>query len=169
MLFKRQHVLVHYPVITALDESAEQCRNIDEDGGILLGCYRGPHLEITDFTRSGPCDERKRYSFVRQDPAHQAAATNAWRKSGETTTFIGEWHTHPYGGPEPSRVDTGSWSELVRNAGTAMVFAVVAPERWTLYLVRPSVFRSREKRMFRNSEGELGAVFETKMPLSATI
>jgi integrative and conjugative element protein (TIGR02256 family) len=157
-------VLVHYPVIAALDECAAKCRNTDEDGGILLGCYRGPHLEVTDFTRSAPGDERRRYSFVRQDPAHQTAATRAWRKSGETTTFIGEWHTHPYGAPEPSGIDTNSWFDLARNAGSAMVFAVVAPERWALYLVRLGMFRSREKRLFRSSEGELGAVFEAKIP-----
>jgi integrative and conjugative element protein (TIGR02256 family) len=169
VLLKRPHVLVHYPVIAALDGSVEKCRSADEDGGILLGCYRGPHLEITDFTRSAPGDERGRHSFVRQDSAHQAAATKAWRKSKETTTFIGEWHTHPYGAPEPSGIDTNSWFELVKNADNAMVFAVVAPERWALYLARPSIFGPREKRMFRNSEGELGAVFETKKPRQADI
>jgi hypothetical protein len=90
VLFKRPHVLVHYPVIALLDESAEQCRDTDEDGGILIGNYRGPHLEITSFTRSAPGDERQCYSFMRQDSAHQKIATKAWRESRETTTFIGE-------------------------------------------------------------------------------
>lgn len=164
MLFKRLHVLVHYPVIALLDEKAENCRNADEDGGILIGSYRGPHLEIVSFTRSAPGDERKRYSFVRQDEVHQATATDAWRKSGETATFIGEWHTHPYGAPEPSGIDTGSWFDLAKNAGSSMAFAVVAPGQWALYLVRPGLFRFREKRLFRSSEGELGAVFQLKAP-----
>lgn len=164
MLFKRPHVLVHYPVIALLDEIAEKCRDADEDGGILIGSYRGPHLEISSFTRSGPGDERRRYSFVRQDAAHQTTATKAWQESGKTITFVGEWHTHPHGPPEPSWIDTGGWFELARNAGNMMTFAVVAPGRWSLYLVRPGVFRFREKRLFRTSEGELGAVFETKAP-----
>jgi integrative and conjugative element protein (TIGR02256 family) len=153
---------VHYPAIALLDESAEKCRNADEDGGILIGSYRGPHLEITSFTRSAPGDERRRYSFVRQDSVHQMTATKAWQESGETTTFIGEWHTHPYGAPVPSGTDKSSWFELARNAGNAMAFAVVAPEHWALYLVRPGIFSLREKQLFRTSEGELGAVFEIK-------
>lgn len=146
--------------MAALDEKAEKCRDADEDGGIFLGSYRGPHLEVTDLTRSGPTDERRRYSFVRQDLAHQESATKAWRKSNETVTFIGEWHTHPSGGPDPSTTDLDSWSGLARNAGNPMVFAVVAPGRWTLYLIRSGFFRMPSRPLVRVQEGELGVVFQ---------
>lgn len=162
MLLKpKPRVLLHYPVIAMLDERAEKCAGANEDGGILLGSYRGPHLEVMGFTRSGKADERRRYSFIRQDSLHQETATKAWRKSSKTVTFVGEWHTHPLGGPDPSGIDLDSWSELVQNAKEPMVFAVVAPKRWALYLIRSGLFQRRSKSLVPIEKGELGVVFQT--------
>jgi len=61
-----------------------------EAGGLVLGNYRGPHVEILKCTTPMPADVRTRFGFVRQDPGHQQAATADWRKSGGTVNFVGE-------------------------------------------------------------------------------
>ena len=85
-----------------------RCRGQAEQGGILIGAYRGEGLEVVDLTEAAPADERALTRFVRQDPAHQAAATAAWEASGGQVTMVGEWHTHPFGEPSPSRTDLGT-------------------------------------------------------------
>lgn len=82
-----------------------------EAGGILLGCYRGPHVEILECTTPMPLDKRTRYGFVRSDPGHQRRALAAWNASNRTVNFVGEWHTHPEERPSPSRVDRDTWAD----------------------------------------------------------
>src|SRR5882757_868914 len=82
-----------------------------EAGGILLGCYRGPHVEILECTTPMPLDKRTGHGFVRRDPGHQRAALAAWKASDRTVNFVGEWHTHPEERPSPSRVDRATWSD----------------------------------------------------------
>jgi integrative and conjugative element protein (TIGR02256 family) len=82
-----------------------------EAGGILLGCYRGPHIEILECTTPMPLDKRTRYGFVRCDPGHQRRALAAWKVSDRTVNFVGEWHTHPEENPTPSRVDQNTWAD----------------------------------------------------------
>src|ERR1700730_6975363 len=66
-----------------------------EAGGVLLGRYRGPHIEIMNCTTPLPEDLRTRFSFVWQDKGHQKAAIKEWLESGGSINFVGEWHTHP--------------------------------------------------------------------------
>src|SRR5260370_32544279 len=73
-----------------------------EAGGLLLGRYRGPHVEILRCTAPMPGDVRTRFGFVRQDTGHQRAATAQWSESGGRINFVGEWHTHPELRPTPS-------------------------------------------------------------------
>jgi integrative and conjugative element protein (TIGR02256 family) len=96
-----------------------------EAGGILLGCYRGPHVEILDCTAPMRQDRRTRYGFVRRDPGHQRAALAAWNASGRTVNFVGEWHTHPEDVPSPSRVDRNTWDDLMgQRKAEAKVFVI---------------------------------------------
>lgn len=96
-----------------------------EAGGIFLGSYRGVHIEITAVTRPLQGDRRERYRFDRNDPGHQAAAKAAWVESGKTTTFTGEWHTHPESNPLPSPRDLQTWRELIAKATDPLVFIIL--------------------------------------------
>ena len=87
-----------------------------EAGGILLGSYRGPHIEIVACTEPGSGDRRLPTLFDRRDACHQQAATDHWTESGGTITFVGEWHTHPEDIPEPSSVDLKTWEKVVGEA-----------------------------------------------------
>jgi integrative and conjugative element protein (TIGR02256 family) len=88
-----------------------------EAGGILLGHYRGPHVEILRCTNPMPKDQRTRFGFVRQDKGHQEIATREWLESRGSINFVGEWHTHPERHPTPSWIDRRSWRSQLGNRG----------------------------------------------------
>lgn len=99
-----------------------------EAGGILLGTYRGEHLDITAATTPMRQDRRTRLMFDRRDPGHARAAAAAWRTSGRTVTYIGEWHSHTTGDGEPSAIDLATWHDvLAANPSAAHLFMIVAP------------------------------------------
>lgn len=84
-----------------------------EAGGIFIGNYRDRHIEVLRCTEPMPGDRRQRYSFDRMDPHHAVTAEALWRKSGRTSTFVGEWHTHPETHPSPSPIDRSTWKSVV--------------------------------------------------------
>lgn len=96
-----------------------------EAGGILLGSYRGPHIEIIQCTSPLPKDQRAPFRFYRRDPGHDIAARTAWKRSKRTVTFVGEWHTHPEDDPKPSEVDRNTWFKLMqRQRREPMIFLI---------------------------------------------
>jgi integrative and conjugative element protein (TIGR02256 family) len=96
-----------------------------EAGGILLGRYRGPHVEILRCTTPMPEDRRTRFGFVRQDKGHQQVAVKEWLESGGSINFVGEWHTHPERHPTPSWVDRRSWrAQMGKHKPNPMVFVI---------------------------------------------
>lgn len=95
-----------------------------EAGGIFIGSYRDPHVEIGSCTTPLPRDLRKPTLFDRCDPGHQAAALNAWRESGGTDTYVGEWHTHPVDDPVPSDQDVRTWHAIMRRVSNPLIFLI---------------------------------------------
>ncbi len=83
-----------------------------EAGGVFLGTYRGPHIEITDITKPLPKDIRSSRLFHRIDPGHQRKASELWAKSGNTKTYVGEWHTHTGGNAKSSFQDRLTWQSI---------------------------------------------------------
>ncbi|WP_366512534.1 Mov34/MPN/PAD-1 family protein [Mesorhizobium sp.] len=99
--------------------------DVCEAGGILVGGYRGPHIEIVSCTTPLPRDIRKRHLFDRRDPGHQSAALKAWLTSSKTETFVGEWHTHPEAYPSPSQRDLVTWHGIMNRTPATLVFLIV--------------------------------------------
>jgi integrative and conjugative element protein (TIGR02256 family) len=156
---QRSRLLVHHAVVAKFDAMVAQCANKLETGGILLGSFRGPHLEVLDYTTAGHTDLEGAFDFIRQDSSHQRRALRAWTASAKTVTFVGEWHTHPSGPPTPSSLDVATWRNLVRTQRYAMVFMVISPEGWSTHLLLPR-FGSRLWRLSKIEDGALGQVFE---------
>jgi integrative and conjugative element protein (TIGR02256 family) len=104
-----------------------------EAGGVLLGRYL---LESTDIVIDGitipmPGDCRSRSSFYRDHRRHQQAIDRAWRESGGTCAYLGEWHTHPERRPLPSGTDRREWRRKLREDvfdGDRLYFIVVGIE-----------------------------------------
>ena len=96
-----------------------------EAGGIFIGSHRGPHIEITACTTPLPMDVRRPTVFDRKDLGHQAAALAAWKTSGGTDTYVGEWHTHPVDDPTPSARDLRTWRSILARGTDPVVFLIV--------------------------------------------
>jgi integrative and conjugative element protein (TIGR02256 family) len=93
-----------------------------ETGGILLG--RRAHASgvvcVEIVGDPGPAADR-RPTFFSRDLAHaNALAQDAWQRS--RAVWVGEWHTHPAGGPQPSARDLATYAGLL--AASALAFEV---------------------------------------------
>ena len=130
--------LIRFKVCGLFNLTQMACEGEPERGGILLGCHRGPHLEITDFTEPGLNDLASLSSFTRVDKNHQQAATEAWIQSNETVTYVGEWHSHPFGPPQPSSLDHKNWNIVAEHLKTPSLFVIVSPLGWQVFRTRSS-------------------------------
>lgn len=83
-----------------------------EAGGVLLGreLLVTGDLVVDAITAPMAGDVRTRTSFFRAAPLHQRHILEAWRGSGGTCGYLGEWHTHPEARPIPSGADRDDWS-----------------------------------------------------------
>jgi integrative and conjugative element protein (TIGR02256 family) len=153
-----RYVLVHYPVVTMIQEAAATCEGRPESGGILLGSVRGPHLEITGFTQPARADVRTMVSFIRQDRSHQAASDQAWKHSDREIGFIGKWHTHPSGPPVPSMIDRASWARLAEQSGYPMCFLLASPHGWRAFHVTRRRGGAANSALAECERGALGIV-----------
>lgn len=111
-------------VLVTICAYLDQSERSTEAGGILIGSYRGPHIEITSCTTPLPKDARRPLLFDRCDPGHQAAALKAWKESSKTLTFVGEWHTHPEPHPSPSGRDAATWRGIMKRVPDPLVFLI---------------------------------------------
>lgn len=114
--FNQGHILLPQKIQQTIvdDMDAEGSPTTRESGGVFLGFYRGPHIEITNFTRPFERDIRKARSFDRCDSRHQAYAMRKWKGSNNTVTYVGEWHTHPGASAVPSYQDMSEWRRVCR-------------------------------------------------------
>ncbi|MDF2479027.1 MAG: hypothetical protein K0S25_821 [Bacillus sp. (in: firmicutes)] len=90
-----------------------------ESGGMLLGCIEEGTdiLVINDFTLPLKTDTQTRTRFIR-NKNHNKLLRNKWIKSGGTTMYLGEWHTHPEVDPNYSSQDFRNWNDLLKKSNT---------------------------------------------------
>jgi integrative and conjugative element protein (TIGR02256 family) len=117
-------VTVSREVVETIEGWVERGNRSREAGGILIGSHRGIHVEVSRCTVPMQRDTRTRTFFDRMDGGHHAAAMRAWRVSGGTDTFVGEWHTHPEARPSPSFLDRWTWSGIMRRSAEPVVFVI---------------------------------------------
>jgi integrative and conjugative element protein (TIGR02256 family) len=68
-----------------------------ETGGMLLG-YKDiySNMVITNLISAGPNAIYKKRSFVPDGEYQQSELSNIYISSKRTTTYLGDWHSHPY-------------------------------------------------------------------------
>lgn len=118
-------VLIRDDVTSAMAVYSLPSESGREAGGILLGSYRGPHVDVVACTGPIALDRRGVFFFDRQDPGHQEIAMRYWQCSGGRVTCVGEWHTHPADEAIPSRVDRATWRDQVQTADAPRVYVIV--------------------------------------------
>jgi len=118
-------VEVSEDVVRTIERYSKPGKHNREAGGILIGSYRGAHIQIVECTTPLFRDRRSRVLFDRRDKGHQRTALDRWRASGKTITFVGEWHTHPETDPSPSPMDRRTWRRVARNNRAGNTFFLI--------------------------------------------
>lgn len=99
-----------------------------EAGGVLLGRHilKTQDIIVDRVTEPMQGDRRSRFRFWRARQRHQEAIDQAWKESGGTCTYLGEWHSHPEARPTPSAVDRRDWRrKLLADRFTEPIFFVI--------------------------------------------
>ena len=112
-------------VVRTIERYSSPGENDREAGGILIGSYRGAHIQIVECTTPLFRDRRSRALFDRRDEGHQRTALERWRASGRTLTFVGEWHTHPESRPSPSSIDRRTWRRVAKKNKAGNTFFLI--------------------------------------------
>lgn len=92
-------------------EYTQLSHDATEAGGVLIGRHIvGGHDIVVDLVTSPMSgDRRSRTRFDRARRRHQQALDEEWKRSGGTSVYLGEWHTHPEPTPRPSGIDLNDW------------------------------------------------------------
>jgi integrative and conjugative element protein (TIGR02256 family) len=99
-----------------------------EAGGVLLGRHIQDTNDLVVDRVTSPMlgDRRSRFRYFRSRRPHQAEIDRAWQESGGTTTYLGEWHTHPEPQPRPSLTDLLDWQrKLLLDRFTDSIFFII--------------------------------------------
>lgn len=118
-------VLIEGDVLEAAHAYRQSASAATEAGGILMGYRREQHLHIDALTQPFATDRRSRFSFRREAAGHAHAATQRWLRSGHTSDYLGEWHTHPEDHPQPSGKDLRGWELLLAGHERPLIFLIV--------------------------------------------
>lgn len=95
-----------------------------ETGGMLLG-YSSPGTEpeelmVQAVTGPGPDAVHLTNRFEPDATWQQQRLAEAYERSGRTTTYLGDWHTHPGGAPTASRADRRTARRIARTQAARM-------------------------------------------------
>jgi integrative and conjugative element protein (TIGR02256 family) len=104
-----------------------------ELGGWLLGYWaaQGSQIVVTHPTPPGP--KGTRFGVRISSRGHRERFDAAWDASEGEVTYLGDWHTHPGGPPEPSEQDAATLGELAEKEHfhtPRPLMAIVQNPRW---------------------------------------
>lgn len=124
-------IRVEDPAIETVLKLAPESADGRETGGILLG--RGPApdgvIVVEQAGDPGPSAVRRPDFFLRDRLHAQALADAAW--TDHKAVWVGDWHTHPMGGPAPSQRDLRTYAGLLAAAELSFeifVSIIVVPD-----------------------------------------
>ncbi|ODS22317.1 hypothetical protein AB835_14870 [Candidatus Endobugula sertula] len=132
-------LLIEEQAISIIESFKQDTPSATESAGVLIGEYReSQHIRIVDATKPCKYDRSTRFSFDRRSPQHQKSVLSAWRSSGNTQTWIGEWHTHPEDHPTPSSKDIYEWKKALPNRPMIMLIQG-RKTRWIGISLKPEI------------------------------
>jgi integrative and conjugative element protein (TIGR02256 family) len=68
-----------------------------ETGGLLLGYVQSEDVVICDVIAAGPNAQRTRTTFLPDSSWQTDELAKRYAASGRRHTYLGDWHTHPFG------------------------------------------------------------------------
>jgi integrative and conjugative element protein (TIGR02256 family) len=127
----------------------------NETGGVFMGYWVSTkELVITHAIGPGPHALHHASSFVPDDDYQQRQIQNIYDKTARTSTYLGDWHTHPNGAAIPSKSDRRTMNKIANHAdariATPLMGILAGSDDWQLVLwcLRPTrlgIFRSTVK------------------------
>ncbi|MEL6171639.1 MAG: Mov34/MPN/PAD-1 family protein, partial [Pseudomonadota bacterium] len=122
----------------------------DETGGILLGEIDDALGVISIDVATGPPPDSKKSPELFECGIEGTYALCAFHttESGNSTKFVGVWHTHPVSMPEPSMVDLGAMAQILhlqektpRHVVMLIIGYAATRPSWRFHLFRRSEFQ----------------------------
>lgn len=88
-----------------------------ETGGVLMGWHRQERAEIVivHAVGPGPGSIHRSNRFDPDNEHHIAEIGDVYQRSGRKVTYLGDWHTHPFGSTGPSRVDRRTLAKIAEH------------------------------------------------------
>lgn len=125
----------------ALESLISEARTwpVRETGGALLGHRDGKLSVIEQILGPGP-NASHGFSHFEPDAKWQLGeGERIYAESGRTVAYLGDWHTHPHGSPNPSRQDRETAKMIATTQGfrSPHPLYAIASKRWH-QLRRPS-------------------------------
>lgn len=73
-----------------------------ETGGVVLGYHAEGSVVVSAMIGPGPGAKHGRFHFIPDHDYHVKEVARIYRESKRTITYLGDWHSHPWGGGSPS-------------------------------------------------------------------
>lgn len=145
----RKHGVIWIKQAAWTDVLAEGARKHPlETGGILIGYYTegASDVVVTHAVGPGPKAVHKRYYFRPDGVWQQSEMARIYHDSRGVNTYIGEWHTHPYGTTRLSKLDRRTLHVIAqcpgaRAAEPKMLVLAGGPDSWSTDAVSLSRWR----------------------------
>ena len=97
--------------LEVMNEERVRCSGM-ETGGVLVGCANSDVVWVEEALGPGPNAKHGRYSFEPDSPHDAERIARAYEASGRRLSYLGDWHTHPYGRPYLSSRDLATLSSI---------------------------------------------------------
>lgn len=78
-----------------------------ETGGVLVGYWSNKDVVVTDIIGPGSKAVHRRYTFTPDTAWQESEIARIYEASGRVHTYLGDWHSHPYGSQNLSIKDLG--------------------------------------------------------------
>lgn len=119
-----------------------------ETGGVLIGYLDAENRDIIVEQAIGPGPRAKhaKSSFMPDQTFHEQEIARIYSQTGRTSTYIGDWHSHPYGGAYLSGTDRQTLERIARSKEARTprpLMAVMAGPEWDVCIWQARLVRRK--------------------------
>lgn len=117
-----------------------------ETGGILLGWITGADVCITNVIGPGPGAVHDTRSFEPDSRWQQDNIALLYERSVRRLAYLGDWHTHPAGKPEPSDQDRRTLRTIAQSSTARCpnpVMLIIGQPDGTPWIASSHIYLSR--------------------------
>lgn len=135
----------------------------NETGGVLLGYWAsaaatqsgGVDAVVTAVVGPGPRAEHRPFTFAPDYDYQEQEIARVYEESGRRWQYLGDWHTHPEGGPWLSDKDLATLTRIAEapaaRATSPVMLVLVGGAPWAPHAWIGSRPRTRVRRWWRPS------------------